>query len=37
MVSNKQIKTFKKMWEKITDKLNEKNYRVDLEQVENRF
>lgn len=37
MVSERKIKTFRKMWEKITEELKEKGYSVDVEQVENRF
>eukprot|EP00102_Acyrthosiphon_pisum_P020800 XP_016658010.1 PREDICTED: uncharacterized protein LOC107883093 [Acyrthosiphon pisum] len=37
MVSQRKIKTFKKMWEKITEELKEKGYDVDVDQAENRF
>ncbi|KAF0707916.1 trihelix transcription factor ASIL1-like, partial [Aphis craccivora] len=37
MISQRKIKTFKKMWEKITEELKEKGYDVDVDQAENRF
>lgn len=37
MVTERKIKTFKKMWEKITIELQAKGYGVDIDQVENRF
>lgn len=35
MPMERKIKTFKKMWEKITKELQAKGYGVDIEQVEN--